>query len=880
MDTFTSMTFVNNIFFLVPSQRSTEFKTHIAYTKKKNLKYSHNPTIVYKQEPFFCKTSVYMSSLKDKEYPSLKRKGLSIGSGSYKPVNTLGAAPRNELPNSNNVSEETFLSNITMKESYAPGNDPSFSLERAKERRHRLNGLSQSLKINHSPVDVTEFQITDCFGSSVNVSAKDLRDEPAVSINLKSFHKVGGAYYRSMSRRQHLLNISKNGDYICIFESDYPKSNFLINIDTQLKSLSFAPEALVMELNEGHETIIASHYGRDNEVREYFQNNPTAKVDPSKTLSGTALHRLEKTVQLDNDNDNDLDTTERSVSRTRPIRVRTRQASKAFWSLVAEENKEDPLDIVKITDDSPIESVFVEDDYIPYEKPAPFEPDLQYTFPDNKIFRITAKDFATLYNNDWINDAVMDFCIRYDIEEAINQGVVNREDVYAFNSFFYTKLTSGKTEDYYNKVKRWVHKIDLMSFSHIIMPINEKHHWYCCIIRGLPTLLEMIKLQKEKSNDADSPDSEEMFKRWGVEIFVFDSLGLRRDNVKKPLKAFLIDYCKDKYNYDVNTDQIRVTAAKVPRQNNYNDCGLHVIYNVKKWLLNIEACESFWRKWQRGAARTIFLADERNKMRRYWIETLLKLHSEQAPAIKRSSHANEEEDDDDIVEIVDTKTIVPPPTDQPNLSPPSNQKSNAVFDNSFLNQEFGNEHIPRFVVETLNKIFPKRSLHIPDEMKKLVSAFIKDSQSNVSSEQELKEVFIRNHEVIKKEIENQNRPKNKTIRITDAVSNLRIDPGTFFCPTHKEISSGLRKDQLLEEIDARPIIKAIRTPQESDQNSNEKDAEDHATSDSEHVQVEEVNLEEDRNSRQRFTRSRQRAKQNIMDLAIFDNIDRKRRKCE
>ena len=90
-----------------------------------------------------------------------------------------------------------------------------------------------------------------------------------------------------------------------------------------------------MELNEGHETIIASHYGRDNEVREYFQNNPTTKVDPSKTLSGTALHRLEKTVQLDNDNDNDLDATERSVSRTRPIRVRTRQASRRFglWLL-------------------------------------------------------------------------------------------------------------------------------------------------------------------------------------------------------------------------------------------------------------------------------------------------------------------------------------------------------------------------------------------------------------------------------------------------------------------------------------------------------------------------------------------------------------------
>lgn len=848
-----------------------------------------------------------MSSLKDKDYPSLKRKGTSIGSGSYKPVNTLGTAT--DRPNSNNGPEETFLSNITMKESYAAVNDPSLSLERAKERRHRLNGLAEILKTNSSQtvsLDVTEFQIRDCFDNAVTIPAKDLRDEPAVSINLKSFHKVGGAYYRSTMHRLHSLQISRNGEYICIFERDSPKSDFLINIDTQLKSLSFAPEAFVMELDEGHETIIASHYGRDKEVREYFQNNPTNKVDPSKTLSGNALQRLEKTVQLENDND--FDFTGRKVSRNRPSRVRTRLESKAFWSLVAEENKEDPLDIVKATDDPAIESIFVEDDYVPYEKPAPFDPDLQYTFPDNKIFRITAKDFATLYNNDWINDAVMDFCIRFDIEEAITQGFVKREDVYAFNSFFYTKLMSGKTGDYYDRVKRWVQKIDLMSFSHIIMPINEKHHWYCCIIRGLPTLLEMIKLEGEKS-DTERQDSEEKFKKWGVDIFVFDSLGLRRDNVKKPLKAFLIDYCKDKYNYHVNTDQIRVTAARVPRQNNYNDCGLHVIYNVKKWLLNIEACESFWRKGQRAAMRTIFLADERNKMRRYWIDTLLKLHSEQIPANGNTSGANiEEEDDDDIVEIVDTKTIVQPSF--PLLDSVTKKQSNVVFKNIVLNQEFCNESIPRFVIDTLNKIFP-RSLHIPDDVKKLVATFIKDAQNEVSTEQELKETFIRNYEVIKKETENQNRPKNKTLRIDDAISNLRIDPGVFFAPngngSHRSLNeetSGIRQDHLLEEIDIRPIIKAMRTPPKSDRakqdeqegdstesddsslsknnenNNSEPDtASKHSTS-GKHLQVDVIDLEEDRNSRHRATRSRQRAKQNIMNLTIFDNIGRKRRKHE
>lgn len=163
-----------------------------------------------------------------------------------------------------------------------------------------------------------------------------------------------------------------------------------------------------------------------------------------------------------------------------------------------------------------------------------------------------------------------------------------------------------------------------------------------------------------------------------------------------------------------------------------------------------------------------FLADERNKMRRYWIDTLLKLHSEQIPANGNTSGANiEEEDDDDIVEIVDTKTIVQPSL--PLLDSVTKKQSNIVFKNIVLNQEFCNESIPRFVIDTLNKIFP-RSLHIPDDVKKLVATFIKDAQNEVSTEQELKETFIRIMKSSRKKLKIKIDPK---IRLLELMMQFR-----------------------------------------------------------------------------------------------------------
>lgn len=326
------------------------------------------------------------------------------------------------------------------------------------------------------------------------------------------------------------------------------------------------------------------------------------------------------------------------------------------------------------------------------EKPAKFSPPLNFHFHDKKVFTVSLSDFRTLYNNEWINDTVIDFFIKYNIEQAINNGKFSAEDIYAFNSFFFTKLTSS--DNHYENVKRWLNKIDLMLFPHIIVPINEHLHWYGCIIRGLPELLERKKLEASTgaaentgheqllSNNAQhctpapivpdpdqthttptpdiplSPDSSQTTSKEGpdvvevtpgrkrAEIFIFDSLSQRHHNIHVPLKTFIIDYCLDKHNIAIRKDEIRIQHARVPRQNNFNDCGIHVIYNIKQWLWHSSEIEKVWRNYQRAAYRSYFVAEERNKMRRQLIDLLLKLHDEQV-------EVEQTHDSDDEIEVIE-----------------------------------------------------------------------------------------------------------------------------------------------------------------------------------------------------------------------------------
>ncbi|KAL7665752.1 Ubiquitin-like protease family profile domain-containing protein [[Candida] zeylanoides] len=263
----------------------------------------------------------------------------------------------------------------------------------------------------------------------------------------------------------------------------------------------------------------------------------------------------------------------------------------------------------------------------PRESPPPFDPPLNYAFSDAKRFVVTKTDFKTLYNNDWINDSVVDFFIKYDIDRAVQRGSVERRQIYAFNSFFFGKLMGG--EDHYANVRRWLSKVDLMAYDSVIIPINEHSHWYGCVIRGLPRVLAQAR-QGAAMAALDGLDDVEAVRSTRCEIFVIDSLSQKHANIHWPLKKLVIDYAAERHGVEVAKDHFRVVNARVPKQNNFNDCGIHLIYNVRRWLSDPTECERIWKGNSRHQARMFFRAAERNVMRQTLRQTLIELRAEMA----------------------------------------------------------------------------------------------------------------------------------------------------------------------------------------------------------------------------------------------------------
>lgn len=353
-----------------------------------------------------------------------------------------------------------------------------------------------------------------------------------------------------------------------------------------------------------------------------------------------------------------------------------------------------------------------------YEEPAPFDPPLKHQIGPSQTFVISYSDFKTLYNNSWINDSLIDFFIAYEIDRA--EKTRAETPIHALNSFFFTKLiqrppTAPDTEpDYYGNIKRWLSKLDLAAFPYIVMPINENLHWYCCIIKGLPSLLQFAQERKAIETDykakneanesfkGDSPLSEletgspdvsgtdisapqpssaldkdpsgatkptPRQKKSKVEIFVFDSLNQKHYNIHYPLRKFIMDYVKDKYDLEVRKDEIRVQSARVPKQTNFNDCGIHVIYNVRRWLSDPGECERVWRSHSKYALRTFFLPQERNRMRVDFISLLLELHEQQQKDPKSSSEEVHSDHSDGDIEVIEYQP------ERPTKGPPSAPRS-------------------------------------------------------------------------------------------------------------------------------------------------------------------------------------------------------------
>lgn len=110
-----------------------------------------------------------------------------------------------------------------------------------------------------------------------------------------------------------------------------------------------------------------------------------------------------------------------------------------------------------------------------------------------KRAEIDSKDRERLRDDEFLNDNLIGFYIRF-LEDHLartNQEVAKQ--VYFFNSYFFATLTNlpkGKRGINYEAVQKWTRNVDIFSHDYIVVPINESAHWYVAIICNLRNLLQ------------------------------------------------------------------------------------------------------------------------------------------------------------------------------------------------------------------------------------------------------------------------------------------------------------------------------------------------------------------------------------------------------
>ncbi|KAF8461415.1 hypothetical protein BDZ91DRAFT_737351 [Kalaharituber pfeilii] len=137
-------------------------------------------------------------------------------------------------------------------------------------------------------------------------------------------------------------------------------------------------------------------------------------------------------------------------------------------------------------------------------------------------FRVTIhiRDIQTLRESQWLNDEIINFYLSLICERA-NAGS-KKVKVYAFNSFFYKKLS----ESGYKSVERWSKKgkIDgenLLRLDYLIVPVHLHNHW----------TLGVLNVQRKR-------------------IEYYDSLGGQGTAFYKHMRVYLRGELKDKVNLD------------------------------------------------------------------------------------------------------------------------------------------------------------------------------------------------------------------------------------------------------------------------------------------------------------------------------------------
>ncbi|WOL12502.1 hypothetical protein Cni_G21269 [Canna indica] len=201
---------------------------------------------------------------------------------------------------------------------------------------------------------------------------------------------------------------------------------------------------------------------------------------------------------------------------------------------------------------------------------------------DPKAVELSFTDIKCLDPESYLSSTIMNFYIRYLQDRP-------REEYYFFNTYFYKKLEEAvslkATKACFEKLRRWWKGVNIFQKSYIFIPVHGEMHWSLVII--------CIPVKEDES---------------GPIVLHLDSLGIHDSYL---IFSVIDRYLKEEWNYlNQNSAQpdlpisekmwrhlsrrIEKKKIMVPQQKNAYDCGLFVLYFMKRFIE--EAPERLRRK--------------------------------------------------------------------------------------------------------------------------------------------------------------------------------------------------------------------------------------------------------------------------------------------
>lgn len=122
-----------------------------------------------------------------------------------------------------------------------------------------------------------------------------------------------------------------------------------------------------------------------------------------------------------------------------------------------------------------------------------WEAPLTYPATGPKRTTVEFTDIKGLDDGEWLNDNIISFCLRH-LEEQHQE---LKDQVYIFNTYFYTALSTKQSKKGFNyeAVRKWTKNIDVFSYPFVIVPINVNAHWFVTVICNLDKMGRKLSVE-------------------------------------------------------------------------------------------------------------------------------------------------------------------------------------------------------------------------------------------------------------------------------------------------------------------------------------------------------------------------------------------------